>query len=199
MKKINLTLLFIVLTISCKAQSPVFDIEDRNNRVPEIQGFYIKDINNQLNAYEGTYVYTSGTSSLKIVLQKRTMYQIYAVSGIRYDDLIIGEYQYIKAGVEMINTLYKLANQNNHSITANRILIGNELGCSTCTPSEKRLAGGIVDEITHNSGDIQIRRVTVNGQAAIEIWIGWISRTYREGTPKPAKPYFGSYITLIKQ
>lgn len=199
MRKNNLTLLLIVLTISCKAQSPVFDIEDRNNRVPEINGFYIKDTSDQLNAYEGTYVYTDGNTLLKIVLEKRTMYQLYAVPGIRYDDLIIGEYQYIKNGVEIINTLYKLANQNRHSIKANRILIGKELGCNTCAPSEKRLAGGIVDEITHNSGDIQIRRVTVNGQAAIEIWIGWMMRTYKEGTPKPAQPYFGSYITLVKQ
>ena len=67
MKKQIIILLLSLVTV-CKAQKPVYDIaEIRDNKA---EGAYFKDINNVLNGYDGTYLYTKGNSSLKIALKK---------------------------------------------------------------------------------------------------------------------------------
>ena len=100
--KNTIIILLILSAICCKAQSPIINITDDNGN--QIAGSYYKDLDNLLNVYEGTYLYTNGTTTLKIVLQKKTM----SFDGHHYEDLIIGEYQYIKNGVEIINTLPRL-------------------------------------------------------------------------------------------
>lgn len=202
MKKfITPILLFIVLT-SCKAQTPVFDIEDYANIAKNIRGAYYKDTKNQLDAYEGTYLYTNGNSSLKIVLQKKVMS---SMNGVYFEDLIIGEYQSIKDGVEKGNTLNKLTinytDQSNHNIDGNFILTGTELGCNDCAPTEKRLRLGFVDGASKNVGDMDVRRTTVNGKNAIRVKIMWVGPVaHKEGTPMPlpASVSAKEYI-LIKQ
>jgi hypothetical protein len=200
MKNIIKIVILIVTTISCKAQSPIIDIED-DNGTDSVHGVYYKDTHNQLNPFEGTYIYANGNTSLKIILQKKVMS---SMNGYRYEDLIIGEYQHIVNGVEKINTLNKLninySNQTNHSIDGNQLLKGTELGCSECTPTEKRLAAGLVDEVANSSARIQLRRVTVNGQAAIELTLYWEMRYRKETDPPSISPSIadGKYV-LIKQ
>ena len=107
MKNLFIKTALIISFISCKAQTPVFDITDYSNRsTSEVPNRYIKDISNLLDPFVGTYIYNDGTKILKIVLQKKTMSLRYNY----YEDLIIGEYQYIEDGVEKSNTLYKLSN-----------------------------------------------------------------------------------------
>ena len=73
MKNLFIKTLLIISFISCKAQTPVFDIDDLENKLLHIPGSYIKDTENKLNPYVGTYIYNDGTKMLKIVLQKKTM------------------------------------------------------------------------------------------------------------------------------
>ena len=54
MKKIVNLVLFIVVAINCKAQSPFIDLNDVEPNTPN---YYRKDINNVLNQFEGTYIY----------------------------------------------------------------------------------------------------------------------------------------------
>ncbi len=192
---INIIILALTI-ISCKAQSPIINITDDNGN--QIAGAYYKDLNNLLNVYEGTYIYTNGTTSLKITLQKRTMSQNYNY----YEDLIIGEYQYIKDGVEIINTLPKLsqmmANKRLHGITGNFILTGTEMGCFDCSPTEKRLITGIVDYETDNWGQLSIRTTTINNQPAIKVNLYWRYREHVVGTPELLNASFpgGEYIMI---
>ena len=68
------TLKIIVLsaiTIACKAQTPIIDIED--NQGYDVNGAYYKDTKNQLNPFEGTYIYTNGTTSLKMVSKREIL------------------------------------------------------------------------------------------------------------------------------
>jgi hypothetical protein len=201
MKNIFKTILIFITALSCKAQTPIFDIEDLNNITKDIYGAYYKDTHNQLNSYEGIYIYNQAGKYLKIVLQKKVMSNM---NNYYYEDLIIGEFQYIENGVQKANTLDKLLNNNYidkslHSISGRMILTGKELGCNDCAPTEKRLACGIVDDKSPSTGDVHIRRVTVNGQAAIKIFVGW-QTTAKKPTDAPKIPAsIGGYYTLIKQ
>jgi hypothetical protein len=199
MKNILRTILFLYATIGCKAQTPVIDIED--NQGYDVKGAYYKDTKKQLDPFEGTYIYTNGNTTLKIVLQKKTMSTF--PSRKYYEDMIIGEYQYIENGVEKRNTLAKFnekyINGSNHSINGNLLLVGTYRGCNDCAANEKRLAAGLVDYVAHALANIQLRRITVNGKAAIKLNLYWEMRSKKEGQVL-LEPFIapGDYI-LIKE
>ena len=109
-----LTLLLTSLTFG---QSPIIDLLDDDGN--KIVNAYYKDINNLLNPFEGTFVYTNGSTQLKIKLVKK----VQQFNGRYYEDLIIGEYQYIENGTEIVNTLDDInltyINQHQHNIFGN--------------------------------------------------------------------------------
>lgn len=199
MKKIAKLIIVIITICNCKVQSQTLDISEQG--LNDIAGAYYKDTQNLLDPFVGTYIYTNGTTSFKIVLQKKIMS---SMNGYYYEDLIIGEYQYIKNGVEKVNTLNKLlinyTNKSKHSIDGNMILTGTELGCDECSISEKRLRIGLTDGASENWAELDIRKININGQPAIKIFIRWMMAVHVEGTPALAKPSFpgGEYV-LIKQ
>ena len=197
MKNIFKIIPLLIFTISCKAQSPVFALEDQNGN--EVEGAYYKDSNNSLDPFIGTYIFTHGTTSLKIILQKRTM----VYSGYLYEDLLVGEYQYIENGVEKVNTLSNISSPstNEMSISANYIYSNGSYWCRDCAPNEKGVMGSFVEHSTKNFAQLLIRRLEVSGQPAIKINIWWHSKTYNPDTqPVPENANFpsGDYI-LIKQ
>ncbi len=196
MKYIIKILLFSICTFSCSAQTHTLDISDQGWKLED--GAYYKDQNNLLDPFVGTYLYTNGNTSLKIVLQKKTMST--PANNRYYEDLIIGEYQYIKNGVQLANTLGRLnVNKTNgwkYSINGNSIMTNASL-CRDCGPNEKALKLSFVDDITDNYALIfLIRRVVENGQPAIKINLRWGSRTHIKGTPSLPSPNIpgGEYI-----
>jgi hypothetical protein len=138
MKKIILIITIGLIFYNCKAQTPVLNMEiDTKYDAPN--NSYYKDINNELNNFEGTWLYTNGSTSLKLKLVKSTQY----FNGSFYEDLLIGGYQYIKDGVEKINTL---TDANNSSIGRNASILGNNvynnckyLPVDDCVEGEKNL------------------------------------------------------------
>jgi hypothetical protein len=64
-------------------------------------GVYFKDTNNNLDKFEGTWIYEDATRKLTIVLQKKEFFEI----GSPHSDVVIGNYIYEENGVELINTL----------------------------------------------------------------------------------------------
>lgn len=196
--KILLIIIGVLSFFSCKAQTPIINITDDNGN--QISGAYYKDIDNLLNPYLGTYLYANGNTSLKIVLQKKTM----SFDGKIYEDIIIGEYQYIKDGVEIINTLHKLnqmlSNKRLHSIKGNFILMGTEMGCFDYSTTEKRLVCGLVENDTDNWGQLSIRTTTVNNQPAIKVFLYWHYRSRKVGDPELLNASFpGGHYIMIKQ
>jgi hypothetical protein len=191
--------LFFILLNSCMAQSPVLDITTPKKGFVGVKGAYYKDTKNVLSGYDGTYLYTSGTKSFKIKLQKNIMT---SRNGLFYEDLVAGEYQLIENGVEKVNTLNKLTStSNDNHISGKRVLTGTVLGCSDCSPTEKRLRLGFSDATSPHIGEIDIRKTTVGGKDAIRVNIWYTGPiAVKEGTPKPKDGVVraGEYI-MIKQ
>jgi hypothetical protein len=199
MKTIKIILLFII-TINCNAQYPVINILDLDGS--RATDAYYKDVNNLLNNFQGTFIYSNGTTSLKIVLEKK----IQQYNGSYYEDLIIGEYQYIQNGIQKINCLSEIStvynNQKLHNIDGNAIINNNERvwKCPLCPVGENRLRTTIKDPTTDRYAKMIIRRVAVGSQQAIHIKICQVTtKTYLQGTTPPAdfSIPIGEY-TLIK-
>ncbi len=191
-------LIIIFFAISCKAQNPIIDISEDDGSY-EINNAYYKDTQNLLNLFVGTYVYNQNGRMLKIVLQKKEMSFWFN----HYEDLIIGEYQYIENGVEKSNTLYKFNNDYSngrlYSIDGNLLLNGDSL-CSDCQPNEKHLRGGLVETSTNNTAEIDFKLTTVNGQPALRVLLYWRYRTQVEGQPAlPNASFPGGEYIMIKQ
>ena len=129
-------IILIATTLACRAQSPVIDIADRQTEL--VDGAYLKDVNNLLDKFAGTWLYTNGNTSLTLIFQKNTQVQ----SRI-YSDILIGEYRYVEDGVEKINTLSNLNSLSNlydHNLTSSFVILKREFpGCSNCDNTEKRI------------------------------------------------------------
>ncbi len=178
----------LLIFISCKAQSPVFDIsQDRGIENPD--GAYYKDTQNLLDPFAGTYVYTNGTTSFTIVLQKKVMS---SVNGRYYEDLIIGEYRYIRNGIELLNTLNNL-NENfpdgrDYNIRGSFIIEGKDLGCDECDDTEKRLRISLSDRPVDNVAKLDIRKITQNRRDAIQVELWWTAYPTRNESDPPSAP-----------
>tara|TARA_R110001599_G_C11974559_1_gene634292 strand:- start:50 stop:577 length:528 start_codon:yes stop_codon:yes gene_type:complete len=162
---------------------------------------YYKDINNVLNNFEGTWLYTNGNTSLKIKLVKSLKY----FNGKYYEDLLVGGYQYIKDGIEKINTL---SDANDPSIGRNAGIRGNNiyksckyLPINDCVDGEKNLDLSIND-IPKNGhiGDLRLFKRTINGQEALKanIIMNYL-RDVNGELPNPTLPWKMANIVLIKQ
>jgi hypothetical protein len=198
MKKLTYTIVVLLVALYSKAQSPVVNIEDDNGERP--QNIYYKDINNLLDPYVGTYIYTNGTTSLKFVLQKK----VQAFDGWLYEDVIVGEYQYIENGVEKINTLNNLninhLNSWKYNIMGNQIIEIGLPGCEECTPTEKRIKLSLRDTLSGAWARLFFAKMIVNGQQAIRLNLMWDLRTHIYGTPELTPRSFpGGEFILIKQ
>lgn len=201
MKQLNL--IFILLfALSCKAQNPIIDITSSELGQPD--GYYSKDINNLLNPFQGTYIYTNGNTSFKIILTKK----VQQYNGRFYEDLIIGEYQYIKNGIEQINTLSNLnVVYNNQAIKhaiSGKLIVNNNFRfwkCPQCNINEKRLSAGIKDRSTNRFAYITMRRTVIAGQEVMQIKISHVTGEMQIAG-QPAPPNFSlplGEFTLIKQ
>ena len=203
MKTLIKLIALVLFTSNCIAQNPILNITDDNG--DQIQGAYYKDIQNLLDPFVGIYVYSNGTTYLKFEFRKKIMS---SMNNYYFEDLIIGEYQYIKNGITIADTrnsfLENYANGGNHSVATNFINTGIGIGCQDCAPTENYLRGGLSDCLSDRTAYFDMRKTTVNGQEAMKIGISWRSdgmgrnRTVNEPpTPQPALP--NAEFILIKQ
>ncbi len=199
-KKLKIIIL-LLLSINCKAQTSIINIIDDDGS--EINGAYYKDIDSLLDPFEGTYIYTNGTTIFKMVLVKK----VQQYNSQYYEDLIIGEYQYIKDGVQIANTLSEISttylNQRNHKIEGNLIVDKNyrTWKCPSCSLAENRLSTQIEDVVSEKIADLIMHRTTENGQEVMKIKItnpSGGSYLEVEGPPAEFSLPLGE-LTLIKQ
>lgn len=198
--KILFFLIIVFSTIfNVKSQIVLAELESLNGMPQE--NHYYKDVHNYLDPFVGTWVYTNGNTSLKIVIEKKEM----AEHPLYYEDILLGGYQYIENGIEKINTIPMLADTQMEwamSIFGNRVLSSHHRPeCVDCAPEEKRMALSFIDPIHQLSGELILRRITVSGQPALKAY----KRTTNYFISMDAKsPYSymivpsGEYI-LIKQ
>ena len=198
MEKLLNLILFLVPFISY-SQSPIINLTDDDGS-DEVADSYYKDIDNHLNQFEGTWLYTNASISFKIVLIKKIM----AFNGKFYEDTLIGEYQYIENGVEKINTLpiESAPNPREHNVCGNSLLNNTDRPvCGGCPFGQKRVSLFFYDPIRDRAGDLIIKKMMVGAQQAIHIRLQGQGKTYKTGTPPEYNTTTvppGEY-TLIKQ
>lgn len=154
--------------------------------------------------YSVSQVYTNGTTSLRIVLVKKVL----QYNSQYYEDLIIGEYQYIENGVEKVNTLSEInivyPNQIVHNIAGNSVLRNdNKPPCNDCEDFESRLRLSFTEPNSELYGTMIVKKTTQGSQEAIKIHIKATGSgsVWLEGTPPPPLDFnvpSGEYF-LIKQ
>ncbi|NBL63845.1 hypothetical protein GV828_01380 [Flavobacterium sp. NST-5] len=168
MKKYIL-ILIVAISTNAFAQNPVIEIESWDGKMLP-NGAYLKDANNRQSQYVGTWHYSENGKELTLVLKRYEM----AFTGRTYNDILVGEYKYVVNGITVINTLPNLnndlPNKWSHNISGS-YPIGRLASpyCPECDPDEKRMAMGFFDPIREISGSLTLRRITVNGVAAIKM------------------------------
>lgn len=176
MKNVIYTILNLLVTINIYSQN-IVNIENQNGDI--IEGTYYKDVNNVLDPYVGTFQFQNNEMLIEITLEKRQMENI---NNVYFEDIIIGEYRYVKNGQEISNTLSNLnfpqLNPYEYSITGNTVLIGNVRGCDDCLLYEKRVELGISDKGNDRIGTIIIRKIFQNNQELFQFSIMWSMRIY---------------------
>jgi hypothetical protein len=141
MKK-NLTIFILFVALSISAQSPIIDINDED--FGTIPNAYYKDLGGIYNSLEGTWLYQSGTTSLKIKLRKR---EAVLVNGYipYFEDFLFGEYEYIENGVVKVNTIPLLSNNytvyNQYNLWSVAIMDNDNIPtCNSCPANTKRVS-----------------------------------------------------------
>jgi hypothetical protein len=142
MKNIVLTLVVIFSSYLTNAQNPIIDLY--SEKPSTIGGEYYQDVDNFQDQYVGTWLYTNGNTSIKIVFNKKTMFYDASNDKKYYEDLLIGEYVYIENGVQKVNTLNNLNitttnhfDYNLYSVT--RISKNKFPKCTECNENEYRM------------------------------------------------------------
>ncbi|AWM15015.1 hypothetical protein DI487_14905 [Flavobacterium sediminis] len=185
-------------------QTPIIDLlDDDGSAIPNA---YYKDVNNLLDPFVGTYIYSDITTntSFKVVLVKKTL----QFNGRYYEDVIIGEYQYIENGVEKVSTIDELnqnySNYNKYNIVGNILINNNNFRywrCFDCISNEIRLMLTINDDLSQRFAYLILRRATdLAGQEIIKIKIVNISRSFSDN-PNLSLDFVLPFteLTLIKQ
>lgn len=199
MKTIKLFIILIIVTLSiqCKAQQPIINLEDDDGS--EIVNAYYKDTNNLLNPFVGTWVLDDGTNYLKIVFEKKTM----VYTGSYYEDLLIGEFQYKENDIEIINTLDKLNLPDTFPENRKHSIEGNYIRTSL-SPFDDYTTDNFYIDLTMGEpngfgSSLYVRATTINGQEAIQIFkYGGIKTVLPGETPlEPIIP--NGFHYLIKQ
>ncbi|WP_299337952.1 DUF6705 family protein [uncultured Psychroserpens sp.] len=202
MKTHLITLIFIISFCSCKAQSPIVDIESSSEGLPT--GAYFKDNLNKLGKFAGTWTYTNGNTSFTIQLVKIEQYHQREGQGKFFEDVLIGEYKYVENGIEIINTL---SNINNTSINPySHLISGNIIAarknsftpCEDCSPDEKRAALSIRDPLRDYLTSHRIILRYINDQEITATIVATHGVMINEGDPIELRVPNGEY-TMIKQ
>lgn len=138
MKKIILILTILSITISCKAQT----IVPMNNSYWDYpEPAYLKDTENFLDKFTGTWKYQNGNEQFIIILKKELKHNYKGL----YSDILYGEYKYINSsGQTLVNTLDKIdfayPSMSYHMISDATLIPNNlRVKCNDCSPGEFRV------------------------------------------------------------
>ncbi len=198
----SIFLIFVAFgSFSCKAQNPIISL-DNKGQDGIINNAYYKDIDNDLDAYIGTWAYENGDSSFTMSFLKKTQ----SFNGKWYQDLLVGDYQYIVNGIQVLDYLPRLTDSNindgQHTIDGNRIIYKNFFPkCDECDINERRIVLYFSDlDRNYLSSEIAIRHYIENGVEKIKVWLYDSDSAVLpyEGAPTEIRVPYGEYI-MTKQ
>ncbi|MFD2916937.1 DUF6705 family protein [Psychroserpens luteus] len=196
----KLILLLTIIFSSCKAQNaPLYQM---NPDLPE--GTHFKDLDNDLDNFEGTWKWQSNDSIITIVLQKKV--DVYDSDYNQYEDYLIGEYKFT-VGNNIIQDYLTRLNDNSlagldHYIAGNTILHkGQYPKCEDCTINQRQVFVYFTDplyEYIHSS--MVLRHKIENGIEKMKVVFYSYNSFVPPSTDSPLanRIPFGDY-TFIKQ
>jgi len=175
MNNIFFTILTLLFLFTMKAQTPIKPLYMKGGN--NVSGAYYKDLNNDFDNFTGTWQLVNGSTTLKIVFEKRE--QIYIEDYDAYYDVLVGEYKYLVNGLEKVNTLPNLVSPPTdvyaHNIVGASIIKSTSAPvCNDCTVNERRVSLNFNDPtrpgIQHGlSGKIIVKRADVGASQKIKI------------------------------
>jgi hypothetical protein len=184
----------------CNAQT-IYDITD--NR-PDLgtYNFYMKDTNNLLDPFVGTWVYSNGSESITMVLKKKIKFKYSSVSV--FEDLLYGGYRYVQNGVEIINTIPQIDDPNITNFFSYSIE-GNGFPQHSIFNNDPNVSGYVLDlsmkEPNGVLSTLQMYVTTVNGVTALRVFKDTFTEGvgHLKGTPHYETVMPQGYLTFIKQ
>jgi hypothetical protein len=203
-----LTVFFLMLALgSSKAQTTVA-IHSSEHYGKD--GYNYKDSDNRFNLFEGSWKFTSGSTSLEIRFSKKQN-MISQESNVNYSfDALVGEYKYVENGSLKINTLQNLNIDTNNAYDYNLVATHyrkyGDLTCNNCGPGNTYVEARYVQP-NCNHGSVPImsfRHFTENGVHKLQMFfmantrIPYDPDTLEELTCDTFAIPYGEYI-LVKQ
>jgi hypothetical protein len=163
MKKYLLLLIFVV-NFTCTAQQTIPMAMDYSNYLKNNN--YIKDMDNDLDKFVGTWKWTSPTNPNTFFEINFFKKEYYNPSGKNkfYIDVVLGNYKYVDNGVEISNTLNRI-NPDNISSTLFPILIAN-----TLKPYFKQLLINMTDIIKNKTCKANFDIIDLNATPLTATW-----------------------------
>jgi len=162
------------MSLTTIAQTPIIDINAHH--FDEVENAYYKDIENFYNQFEGTWVYTDATKTIRFRFVKKEMVYRFSTKPF-YEDHLIGEIEYIMNEFEIFNSLPNL-NITYSDIWKYNLVSMTKVGyqtppvCSECPSDVKRLSMKY-DEPTNNdlglSADFIMRIEIENGAPKLKV------------------------------
>ncbi|MCO6147539.1 DUF6705 family protein [Flavobacterium sp. NRK1] len=203
MKQLFLTLLFISCISKAQTIKSLYDDE-----YTTVEGVYYKDTHNDFDNFTGTWKYTSGTTSLTITLQKKTMIPSKYGSADIFQDMLVGEYKYIENGIVKINTLPQLSldlDPFDYNIAGSIIVGPLSQYCLNCSSNDRKVLLFFNDPdryILGMSGEMFFERADSGNVQKLKLkFRATGNRLVEVGTTPPYTSFtvpFGEYI-LVKQ
>ncbi len=199
MKNLLFTIM-VLIVFSCKAQSPIIQLGDYSTEL--VNNSYWKDVNNEINKFEGTWKYEEGNAEFIIALTKNEQYY----NGSYFEDRIIGDYKYVENGILVADYLSRLTdssvNDAQHYISGNFIVSKNHVPrCQECSSNERRFELFFTDpDRRYLSSEIILRYFIENGVEKIKVWLYDSDSAVLpyEGAPTEIRVPYGTYI-MTKQ
>jgi hypothetical protein len=188
MKKI-LIYLTILIAFSCKSQ-----IISQNNAYVDIpNNAYIKDTENFLDNFVGTWHYQNGNEQFTITLNKIIHFKYSSW----YEDILIGEYKYIDTnGTTLVNTLSDINIPSiHHNISGARSLVRLEYPkCPECDMGEYRIKSFFYDpDRKYQNLAIVFRSISAT-QIKIKLYRSGISAMDDPNAPDEMRIPEGEYL-----
>jgi len=198
MNKIRIFLIVnMVLCFSITAQNAT-EIVPLDTNIFDVDNAYMKDLDNEMDKYVGTWLYENSNEEFEIEFEKLEHVQF--ESNI-YEDLLVGEFRY-KDGIELINTLPQMTTLNGryHHISGRRI-VHNYKNCDDCSSATRRFELFIRDpERKYIHAVIILKYMENTNPQELKVFIkstGMHMEPY-EDAPSEMRVPFGEYV-LIKQ
>lgn len=93
-----LILIVVLVATACKGQTPIYTLGESRTNTPD--GCYVKDNNNILDKFTGTWVFNQNGTVFTVTLNKGLMVPIAG----HYRDDIQGKYKYVVNGNTIVDT-----------------------------------------------------------------------------------------------